>query len=182
MAKAKGTILVGIVKYLRRHKEDARRLLAPELHPYLVEKITLSAWYPETDLIALIRARLAISDGPPEAVLEAMGRATVQDHHDGIYSHLLSRTGTATTTAALWSSQHDTGEMTLHRVSETESRLELAGYAHPSREMCTIVRAYIAEAMRAGGIAEVQSTELSCAARGDDRCAWRYTWPSRRSA
>src|SRR5262245_58255897 len=112
MAKAKGTILVGIVKYLRRHKEEARRLLAPELHHYLVEKITLSGWYPETDLIALIRARLALSDGPPEAVLEAMGRATVQDHHDGIYAHLLSRTGTATTTAALWSSQHDTGEMT----------------------------------------------------------------------
>src|SRR5262245_9811271 len=108
MAKAKGTIVVGIVKFLRKHKQEALRVLSPELLHYLSERIILSAWYPEADLLALIRARLTFHAGPKREILEAMGRLTVQTHHEGIYAHLLARGGSATSTPALWSSQHDT--------------------------------------------------------------------------
>jgi len=179
MAKAKGTILVSIVKYLRGHKEEARRLLPPALHHYLDEKIVMSAWYPEADLIALLRAGLTLAGGASDAVLDAMGRATAHEHHEGIYAHLLARTGTQTTTSALWSSQHDTGVMALHYETDHQARLELTGYAHPSREMCAIVKGYIAEALRVGGATDVQAEEIRCAARGDDHCAWRCTWQGR---
>jgi hypothetical protein len=176
MAKAKGTILLGIVKFLRKHRERAVRLLAPELHHYLEEKIFLSAWYPEEDLIALIRARLRVSGGSEDEMLDAMGRMVVQTHADGVYSHLLERGGGGAATEALWSSQHDTGTLTSTREGRTSSRLELSGYGHPSREMCRIVQSYIAETLRLAGMIDVSAKELSCAARGDAQCSWRYRW------
>jgi hypothetical protein len=176
MAKAKGTILLGIVKFLRKNREKALRVLAPELHHYLEEKVFLSAWYPEEDLAALIRARLRLSGGSEDEALEAMGRMVVQTHAEGVYSHLLERGGGGAATLALWSSQHDTGTLTSTRESRTSSRLELTGYAHPSREMCRIVQAYVGETLRLAGMATVVAEELSCAARGDALCSWRYRW------
>jgi len=176
MAKAKGTILLGIVKYLRKHRDAALRALPPELHHYLSEKIFLSAWYPEEDLIRLIRARLRLHEGPEDEVLEAMGRMTVQGHAEGVYAHLLEGGGRGAASEALWSSQHDTGTLAVTRESPTTSRLDLVGYAHPSREMCRIVQAYVAETLRLSGMAEVSAEKLSCAARGQAHCAWRFTW------
>jgi len=179
MAKAKGTILVGIVKYLRKHREPALRLLPPDLHHYLSEKIFLSAWYPEEDLLRLIRARLRLHEGPADEVLEAMGRMTVQGHAEGVYAHLLEGGGRGAATGALWSSQHDTGTLTVERESATTSRLELVGYAHPSREMCRIVEAYVGETLRLAGRAGITAEKLSCAVRGDPQCTWRFTWIAR---
>ena len=176
MAKAKGTVLLGIVKYLRKNREHALRVLPPELHHYLSEKIFLSAWYPEEDLIRLIRARLRLHEGPEDEVLEAMGRMTVQGHAEGVYAHLLEGGGRGAATEALWSSQHDTGTLTVTRESPTTSRLELVGYAHPSREMCRIVEAYVAETLRLAGMTDVSAAKLSCAARGEAHCSWRFTW------
>ena len=176
MAKAKGTTLLGIVKYLRRNRDEALRALPPELHHYLSEKIFISAWYPEEDLIRLIRARLRLYKGPEDEALEAMGRMTVQGHAEGVYAHLLEGGGRGAATVALWSSQHDTGTLTVTRESPTASRLELVGYAHPSREMCRIVQAYIAETLRLAGMTDVSAEKLSCAARGEEHCSWRFTW------
>jgi hypothetical protein len=176
VAKAKGTILLGIVKYLRKNREQALRALPPELHHYLSEKIFLSAWYPEEDLIRLIRARLRVHGGSEDEVLEAMGRMTVQGHAEGVYAHLLEGGGRGAAAEALWSSQHDTGSFAMTRESPTASRLELVGYAHPSREMCRIVEAYVAETLRLSGMTDVSAEKLSCAVRGDAQCAWRFTW------
>jgi hypothetical protein len=176
LAKAKGTILLGVVKYLRKNREQALRLLPPELHHYLSEKIFLSAWYPEEHLIALIRARLRLHEAPEDEALAAMGRLVAQGHAEGVYSRLLERGGGGAATEALWSSQHDTGTLTSTRESRTSSRIELIGYAHPSREMCRIVEAYMAETIRFAGMAEVSAKKLSCAARGDAACSWRFTW------
>ena len=55
MPNAKGTVMVGLVKRLRRERERARELLAPELAHYLEERINLGAWYPLEDFLALLR-------------------------------------------------------------------------------------------------------------------------------
>jgi hypothetical protein len=182
MAKAKGSILVPMVKYLRKQRERALALLPPELHSYLNEKIIVSAWYPEEDLLGLIRTRLQIEAASPEQVLETMGRLTAQGHHEGVYAHLLEDGGSSHAAGALWSSQHDTGALVRTREGSGQIRIDLEGYAHPSREMCTIIQAYLGETLRFAGLADVVATELSCVTRGAERCSWRFRWRSDREA
>jgi len=42
--------------------------------------------------------------------------------------------------------------------------------------MCRIVQAYVGETLRLSGVTDVVAEELSCAARGDALCSWRYRW------
>lgn len=44
MAKAKGTVLVGMVKFLRKNRDLAQRVLAPEYHHYLEAQIMDAVW------------------------------------------------------------------------------------------------------------------------------------------
>ena len=60
MAKAKGTTLSGMVRFLRRHREQAKKLLAPDLHAYLDERIHESRWYPEEHLLSLVDAMVTL--------------------------------------------------------------------------------------------------------------------------
>ena len=55
MPNAKGTVMVGLVKSLRRNKERARELLAPPLAHYLEDRINLGSWYPLEDFLTLLR-------------------------------------------------------------------------------------------------------------------------------
>jgi hypothetical protein len=181
MGKAKGTAVVDIVKYLRKHREDALRVLPPALHPYLSERITLSSWYPEEDMLGLIRAMLRLVPGREEATLTWMGTATARSHQKGVYSHLLKEgASSAAASSALWSSQHDTGRLSLLREARGALRIDLVDYALPSREMCAIIGAYMAETLRIGGVEDVSTEELSCRVEGHERCSWRFTWLQRR--
>ena len=56
VAKAKGTTMVGLVRFLRRHREAARAALPPALHGYLEERVNPAGWYPEEHLLGLVRA------------------------------------------------------------------------------------------------------------------------------
>ena len=47
MAKAKGTTLFTLAKFLRSQRETARERLSPDLHHYLEEQIQPALWYPE---------------------------------------------------------------------------------------------------------------------------------------
>ena len=60
MARAKGTALIGAVKMLRKRKDEARALLPEALHRYLSVSVLPASWYPEEDLLKLIRALLEI--------------------------------------------------------------------------------------------------------------------------
>jgi hypothetical protein len=176
VANAKGTTVVDVVKFLRKHREDALRVLPSALHRYLSERVVLSSWYPEEDVLALIRAMLRLVPAREEAALEWMGTATARAHRQGVYAHLLRDGAGSAAKDALWSAQHDTGQLSLTRESEQALRIDLADYALPSREMCAIVGAYMAETLRIGGVDEVSTEKLSCRNDGAPRCTWRFRW------
>lgn len=175
MAKAKGTTLIGAVKFLRSRREEARRVLPERLQHYLDETIATSAWFPEEDLLALIRAMLELLPGPAHGTLDMMGRATARMHQEGVYAHLLENGPTRNTTFALWSSQHDTGTLTVTEEGPNTNRVDLVDYAMPSEEMCAIVGAYIDETMRMAGL-NTRTEEIACRRSGADRCSWRCRW------
>lgn len=180
MAKAKGTTLSGMVRFLRRHKEQAKRHLAPELHGYLEERIHESRWYPEEHFLALVGAMVSLMPGAREANLEALGATAAREHLEGIYSHL-SGDGKAvapsTTRAfALWSSQHDTGRFEVKRIGPGEVEMIIRDFGHPSAEMCSIFTGYCAELFRFEGARDVVAAKHSCVRQGAPHCTWRVTY------
>jgi len=174
MAKAKGTTLVGAVKFLRSRKEGAREKLAPELHHYLEERISSAQWYPEADLLGLIHAVLDLLPGGREAALEQMGRYTASIHSEGIYAKLMEHGTNANSAFALWSTMHDTGELISTPLDEGQVRIELRDYACSSPEFCAITQAYIEETFRLGGRSAHMQKE-HCRCRGDAVCSWLVT-------
>jgi len=178
MAKAKGTTLVGAVRFLRKNRERAAAVLPAELQHYLDEQISVAAWYPESDLHGLLRATLELIPGARDEVLAGLGANAAREHLEGIYAHLGGGgvEGLSRRAVALWSSQHDTGRFEMERLSETESRLTVRDFGHPSELMCGILGGYLTETLRFEGATDVAMVKESCVLRGDDACTWRHTY------
>lgn len=177
MAKAKGTAILGLVRFLRRHRDAAAAALPAHLTHYLDERVHVSTWYPEQDLLELARVvapMLPPSVGDP---YELMGRISARDHLEGSYAHLFE--GVVEPLAiparafALWASMHDSGRLETAVEPPGAVRVELVEFALPSREMCRIVGGYLAETLRVAGFAAPRSVELGCRLEGAPRCAWR---------
>jgi hypothetical protein len=181
MAKAKGTTMVTLVKVLRSQRERALVALPPSLHGYLDERIHASSWYPEADMLALLRVMLGMVPGSRDAVLLQIGSALAREHLEGIYGHLKLDTRDDPATMArrcfaLWASQHDTGVFHFELVAPGDAKLEVRDYAFPSVEMCRILSGYLAESLRVGGAASVTVAKSACRLDGAPVCAWTVAW------
>lgn len=177
MGNAKGAVLVGPIKYLRKRRDAALELLPPELAHYLEEDVRLSSWYPEHDFVALIRVAARLASDDPEAAIEAMGAAGAHEHAE-VYGDLLRSLSSSSSVFALWSSQHDTGELRGFSDSPTSARVELVGFDSPSDVNCTLARGYIRGALTANGFEDVLIDKRRCVMRGDSLCEWRVSWKS----
>jgi len=178
MGKVKGSALEGAVRFLAAQREAAEPLLSTELLHYLDESVASSAWYPEEDLVEVIRVMLRLMPGTREQILLDMGRATARAHKTGIYGHLIEDGGPRNLgirAFTLWTAMHDTGEMHVVDQSVGSMRLRLSGYAHPSDELCRISCGYILEVLAQNGI-DAEVTKHGCAARGDEACVWDFVW------
>jgi hypothetical protein len=181
MAKAKGTTMVTLVKFLRSQRERAQAVLPPSLHHYLEERIHASSWYPEADMLVLLRAMLGMIPGSRQAVLGQLGTALAREHLDGIYGHLkIDACDDPATMArrcfALWGSQHDTGTFHFELLAPGSAMLEVRDYALPSAEMCGILTGYLAESLRVGGAATLRVAKQSCRLDGAAVCGWAASW------
>jgi hypothetical protein len=179
LGKAKGSTVLGAVKFLRRNREEAKRLLSPALHHYLDERIQVSRWYPEEDLLALIRAVAPLIPAGTGNPYEAMGRLNARQHMATVYSHLISESDELALVHrgfVLWQTMHDTGRLTITLERPGRARLDLIDYTQPSHEMCATVTGYISETFIVTGLKDPIVAMISCRVAGDDVCSWRATW------
>jgi hypothetical protein len=182
MASAKGASLVGAVKWLRRDRAAALRALPARLHGYLEKRIQLSAWYPEEDLLELIRAVARTLPASGSDLYEQMGRFSAREQLSGVYRHLLEggdqfslpRRG-----LVLWQSQHDSGRLGMTIEAPGSARIEVVDYALPSREMCGVLRGYTAEMFAMADLKGLGVEESTCRLDGADRCSWRVRWSAK---
>jgi hypothetical protein len=178
MGNAKGAVLVGPIKFLRKQRERALELLPPALHRYLVEDVRISSWYPEADFLELIRAAARIAPGDPDRTIEHMGALGAAEHAD-FYGDLIGSLRSSSSVFALWSAQHDTGKLRGIYESPTSARAELVGFDSTSREHCLLIHGYIRGALLANGHDDVGVTHVRCVLRSDACCEWRMTWKGR---
>jgi hypothetical protein len=178
MAKVKGTNLIGAVKVLRKNRARAAPILPAALHHYLDERIIITDWYPEEDLIVLLRAMARLLTDVKGNPFEMLGRAAVREHMAGVYEHLLKgdRLSLARRVSVMWQAQHDTGKLELVGSRPGHARYELEGYATPSREMCSVLEGYFSESLRASGFASVSIEKLRCVLDGAPKCVWDCRW------
>ena len=88
-AKARGSVLTRAVRFLRRLREDARKVLPEDLQHYLSEIIEPTGWYPERDLQGILRACIQLMIDTPEPVaIEEMGRWAAREHYSEIFPDL----------------------------------------------------------------------------------------------
>lgn len=177
MAKTKGTTLIGLVRFLRRHRDEAGPTLPPRLLHYLDERVHAASWYPEQDLLELARCVAPMFPAAVADPFETMGRISARDHLEGTYGHLFEGTddplAIPARAFALWASMHDSGRLETTVEPPAAVRVELLEFALPSREMCGIVTGYLAETLRLVGFAAPRADKLSCRLDGAPRCGWR---------
>jgi hypothetical protein len=178
-ARTKGTAVVGTVRFLRKHKERARALLPEHLHHYLEERILAVGWYPEEDQLALVRACVKLNDMPEREAFRLMGSWLASEHYRSVYGRMgrnPDAKNVITRMSSLWSAQHDTGRHVFIVETPTRGRIEVAGFAYPSRETCAMVGEYSRKFLSLAGWGEGTVQKVKCVLNGDDRCCWRFTW------
>jgi hypothetical protein len=175
MGRAKGIALLDTVKFLRQRRDEALEVLPPALHEYLDDDIAAGQWYPESDLVELIRAVAKLLPGPMDRALMMMGERSARAQ-TLVYGELMRGAASAGRTFALWSSQHDTGEMRATMEAGNRVKLELAGFEQPSREMCLVTAGYLAGSLAVNGITDAVVHKMSCVLWGDPLCSWRGSW------
>jgi hypothetical protein len=176
--KVKGVNVLTAVKALRASREQAAQLLPPSLHRYLEERVLVSMWYPEDDLLALLRALGAMLPPTPDP-FAFMGRHTAREHLGGIYrGHL--RPGELermlSSAAVLWRNYHDTGDMHAEIEPPRSAILSLRDFAATSREFCRLLNGYFFELALQSGARDVVVTKVGCALDGAEACRWRLSW------
>lgn len=173
--KLKGIAFLGVVKLLRSRRDDAERLLRPELHKYLTETLRPSGWYPESEHVELLQAGAKLYPGSPDRALEMMGEWAAKSHCE-IYKEILVGHGSPSRTFAMWATQHDTGEMRRVRELPNRMRFELCGFGDTSRENCLVLTGYFRGTFGMNGFADVVVEKLACRLWNDDSCVWRCSW------
>jgi hypothetical protein len=178
--QTKGTNLIDMVKFLRKQRDAARGLLPGRLHRYIDERLNVSAWYPEEDMVGLVQALVKLMPGPPEDALVRIGRLNARMHFQGTYAHLLSDARPAVLpgrAVALSKTMHDTGDFRL-AVERDHAEARLSGYGHPTAEMCVLLGAYVLELFALAGVSDAKVEEVACCRRGALDCRWRIAWPA----
>ena len=178
MPNAKGTVMVGLVKRLRRDKERARALLAPEMLHYLEDRISLGTWYPLEDFLALLRATGKLPVSGKGRIFEEEGRAAAREHMAGTYKGL-SQTTHRRATFSLLSSMYDTGRTEIVDRKPGSAVLEFSNFAIPARELCDVFTGYNAERMAMLGFEEVRVRHTQCRVDGAPTCRWEIQWKGR---
>ena len=181
VAKTKGTNLIDMVKFLRTRRDEAQALLPRELHPYLDGTLSVAAWYPEADMIELVKVLAKLLPGADENALVQIGRLNARMHLQGTYAHLLKDARPDVMpirTVALWKSMHDTGDFRL-AVDGDCAEAVLVDYGHPTPEMCTMLGAYLLQLFELAGVDDVKVEERACCRLGAPACRWHLRWTPR---
>jgi len=175
LAKAKGTVVVDLVKALRKSKPKALLILPARLHHYLEERIVIASWYPLEDYIALLLAAGQVLSGGGGNIFETMGRTAARAHMAGTYSRFKDKANRQATFTLL-SSMYDTGEMKVVDRAPGRAALEYHGFALPTREVCDTFTGYNLERMTLLGFDSPTVHHVSCRADGKPSCRWELEW------
>jgi hypothetical protein len=93
---------------------------------------------------------------------------------EGILARRLHQVAAATPRGGAARSAHAPPPLTIE--GPGSARVEIFDFALPSRELCAILRGYIAEMFVMAELRGLDVEESCCRLDGAGRCAWRVRW------
>jgi hypothetical protein len=184
VSNVKGSALTSRILWvsLNHGKTGVARLAAAagaELAALIEDGVVRSTWYP-FDLFVELNQQIDRLFGTGDlALVKELGRYGADANLTTIY-RLFFKVGTVQWILArasrLWGLHYDAGRMIVRAPGGREVELELVDYDTPHRTHCLSVEGWIERSVELSGGKEVRLDELSCRARGDDRCRMRVRW------
>ncbi|MDX1631046.1 MAG: TIGR02265 family protein [Thermoanaerobaculia bacterium] len=177
MPQSKGSNFVPAVKFLRVHREEARDRLPEDLHGYLEGRILPGSWYPEEELMSLLRTVASLLPQDEPECWETIGSGAAEFHAQETLEGLVQR-GPDELVEALgpvWSLLHDTGSVTVEMRDEGRASVELRDFSPGMPQYASMMRGYMARILELAGADEI---EVRIADRSDERARWELAWKS----
>src|SRR5262245_41932238 len=126
----KGTHVLDTVRALRNRREEALEVLPGHLVKYLDNRILISSWYPEADMVELRKALAKLVRNVPD-VWTFFGANAARAQAEKIYRGMVARGDVAQTLRNMpkyWTLYHNTGRLGTTVLGPTEARFEIFDY------------------------------------------------------
>jgi hypothetical protein len=178
VARIKGANLIDVVRGLRKLGETARKVVPAHLAHYLDDRILISSWYPELEVLELMRIYVGLTSPGSVEAWEFLGRLAAHMQMRDTYRHILeSREPVRIVKHAnvIWQSHHDTGEVTVELDSEPVAYLTLRGHQALCSEWCSIMAGYCAGMVEAAGARNPRCRLASCDFKVK-MARWKLAW------
>ena len=184
MSNVKGSALASRLLWVRLgHGEAGLERLehqaSPELQPTLVNGVAMARWYPLAQFIELIELIDRLFGKGDGALIKELGKFGAEANLKTVYK-LFYKVGTVRwilgRAARLWGAHYDAGQMLVVDEKPGETTLEIADFDTPHRVHCLSVAGWAEKSVEISGGVDANVEELSCRARGDERCLLRVTW------
>ena len=173
--RIKGTGIVGIVRALRTFREQASRLLTPQLLHYLDDRIVPTSWYAEDDYLALMEAFMRINH---KASWEGVGAIAAREALSTVYRNVIVEGDVPETARRMrvnWRNYHDTGELSVENEPNLV-RVPVRDYCMVSTPLCRLNQGYFAALLELSHAVITDQRKVHCTARGDAACIWEFGW------
>jgi hypothetical protein len=178
MGRIKGTSFLHLVRMLRSQRARAMEVLPVALHHYLQERILAGSWYPDEDVLGVMRAFFQVVGGGEQA-WERAGEVLARNDLNGVYSNVV-RPGASVEqvvkhVSVLWSNYHDTGSEKAS-FAAGKCTIEIKDASMRSADYCRLIGGYNAAVIQVAGGRVLRMKKVSCTAEGNPTCIWEYDW------
>jgi hypothetical protein len=182
--KIKGTAISSAHRHAREHfGEDGWRIvldgLTPEDRQQVERGVLVSAWYPFSLFITIVRVLEKHFGGQVPRLHREMGRAAAEYGLTSFYK-IFFKVGSPqfiiSKAAKVWRTYNSSGEMTAPVCEKGHAVIELAGFAEPAPELCERLPGFFERTGELSGGRDVKVVHPLCVNRGDATCRFEAWW------
>jgi hypothetical protein len=184
MTKVKGTAIVAALRYLREHfGENGAASVVAELdesdRAALEDGGLVSAWYPVSLLLRLMRAAEARFGSRERYIYRQMGRASADYAITTIYK-IFFKVGSPQFVIArgssVFSRYYSQGRLQIVESKSGRAAVDLLDFPDGAPEFCERIRGWMERTMELAGATNLKSAHSLCVHRGDSVCRFEGYW------
>jgi hypothetical protein len=184
MAHCKGIAVTARLKWVQRLHGDPgwarfRDALGDDTRDAVERHILPHGWVPMRTFVDVNVTIDRLFGAGDLRLCRELGAWAAQENLPKVFK-LFYRLGTPTfifeRAAKLWTAHYDSGRLELDSPADKRAHLSLFDFAEPHRAHCLSVLGWAAKSIELSGAKVVESDEVRCRTRGDDRCELAVAW------
>jgi hypothetical protein len=180
----KGTAISSAQRYAQEHfGEEGWRIvldgLAAEERQQIASGVLVSAWYPFSLFIKIVRLLEMHFGSKVPRLHREMGRAAAEYGLTSFYKIFFSVGSPQfiiSRAAKVWRTYYGSGEMTAPVCEKGHAVVELSGFAEPAPELCERLPGFFERTVELSGGRDVKLVHPLCVNRGEPVCRFESWW------